>query len=332
MIIKSLLILMFLEAKKWHKKENIMSISTVSDLIEFGLWPRQKKVIGELDLLKIGYQMFYEGKNADMYFLPGSSSVLMVRTDRTSVNDILLSDTIEGKGEIQNKISNFGYDFAEQMGIKTARLEMPVNIPSDIAVRSQHIQLAKALSINVPGIGETGLELIFRNYLTGSLYKLYKEGKDPYGLNLPEGLEEWHKFDVPIFTPTTKGTSDEPLDYNFVLEAYPEEVNQLMNLFISFTDYADQKGIVLVDTKFEMFGDFLGDEILTPESSRFIKKSNFEDGFNISMDKQILRDCAKEEGWIEKGTKGQLLYVNIPENVKNTVISGYYKIYNMLLE
>jgi len=307
-------------------------ITTVNDLIEEGLWPKQKKVIGELDLLKIGYQMFYEGKNADMYFLPGSSSVLMVRTDRTSVNDILLSDTIEGKAEIQNKISNFGYNFAEQMGIQTARLEMPANIPADIATRAQHIQLAKPLSINVPGIGETGLELIFRNYLTGSLYKLYKQGKDPYGLNLPEGLEEWHKFDVPIFTPTTKGTSDEPLEYQFVLDTYPEEVTQLMNLFKKFTDFAEQKGIVLVDTKFEMFGDMLGDEILTPESSRFIKKSDFDKGNYISMDKQILRDCAKEEGWIEKGTKGQLLYVNIPEHIKKSVLSAYKDIYNMLAE
>ena len=309
-----------------------MLARTVNDLVKAGLWPKQKKVIGELELLKLGYQKFYEGKNADIYFLPGNTSVLMVRTDRTSVNDILLSDTIEGKAEIQTKISNFGYDFAESMGIKTARLKMPENIPENIVARAQHIQLAKPLSINVPGIGKTGLELIFRNYLTGSLYKLYKQGKDPYGLNLPKGLEEWYKFDEPIFTPTTKGTSDEPLDYKFVLDTYPEEVTQLMNLFKKFTDFAEQKGIVLVDTKFEMFGDMLGDEILTPESSRFIRKSDFEEGKYYSMDKQILRNYAKEQGWIEKGTKGQLLYVTIPKEIKQKILYGYQEIYSMLTE
>jgi len=302
-----------------------------ADLVKTGLWPENKKIIGELRLSALDYVMFYEGKNADMYYIPGKTSVLMVRTDRTSVNDILLSDVIEGKGEIQNKISNFGYDFAEKIGIKTARLPMPEDVPDDIAARSQHIQLAEALSIDVPNVGKTGLELIFRNYLTGSIYnKLYLKGIDSYEIDLPDGLEEWHEFSPPIFTPTTKGVSDDPLPYKMVESVHPKYVDQLQELFIAYTKYANDRGIVLVDTKFEMFGDMLGDEILTPESSRFILKSDFEQGIYKSMDKQILRDYAKSQGWIEKGTKGQLLYVEIPENIKKQVLAGYQKVYDML--
>jgi phosphoribosylaminoimidazole-succinocarboxamide synthase len=316
------------------------SMRSVKDLINLNLWPKRKKVLDETRalelsdprLLKINYKIFYEGKNANLYFRPGCASVLMVRTDKASVNDILLSDEIEGKGIIQNQISNLGYDFAEKLGIKTARLYMPKDIPADIAARSQHIQLEKAMEFNLPDGEVTGLELIFRNYLTGSLYKLYKKREDPYGLDLPDGLDEWSHFINPISTPTTKGVSDEPLRYKVVFEVYPREIEILRKLFASYSQFALEKGIVLVDTKFEMFGELLGDEILTPESSRFILLSDFKKGIYKSMDKQILRDYAQEQGWIEKGAKGELLEVTIPDEIKEKVLAGYQKVYDMLAD
>lgn len=305
-------------------------MKNVMDLISSGLWSENKTVIGELALLELGYHMFYEGKNADMYFRPGTTSVLMVRTDRCSVFDIPLSDTIDGKGKIQNQISNFGYDFAEKMGINTARLPMPDDIPIDIAEKSQHIQLAPAMSMMFENGKETGLELIYRNFLTGSLYKAYKKGEDPYELNLPSGMEEWGKFENPVFTPTTKGVSDEPIPHQYVIVDHRDDVVMLNNLFEAFSIHALKKGIVLVDTKFEMFGGMLGDEILTPESSRYILKYNFDQGIYDSMDKQILRDYAKQQGWDKKGVEGQLLYVTIPDEVKEKVLAGYQMVYNML--
>jgi phosphoribosylaminoimidazole-succinocarboxamide synthase len=217
------------------------------------------------------------------------------------------------------------------MGIRTARLTMPDEVPEHIAERSQHIQLAKPLSIYVPDVGETGLELIFRNYLTGSLYKLYKAGKDPYGLHLPEGLNEWHKFDKPIFTPTTKGTKDEPLNSNYVRKQFPDIINKLEKLFISFSKYSLENGIVVVDTKFEVFINsdeqwVLGDEILTPESSRFIAKKDFEKQNYISMDKQILRDFAKLNNWKEKAKNliaGEKLDVDVPDTIKQSILNNY---------
>ena len=307
----------------------MFEFATIVDLVDAGLWPNSKKIIGEPELVSLGYYMFYEGKNADLYFKPGDAAILMVRSDRTSVFDILLSDRIEGKGEIQNRISNFGYDYAESLGIQTARLDMPSDIPHEIECKSQYIRLEKPLSITLKE-KEVGLELIFRNYLTGSLFKEYQAGNDPYGLFLVKDLDEWQKFDAPIFTPTTKGVSDEPIIHTIVLDRHTEKVFDLRRLFIDFTDYAYKRGIVVVDTKFEMFGDMLGDEILTPESSRFILRENFEKGDYQSMDKQILRNYAKQQGWDKKGNKGQLLYVEIPDSIKEQILQGYQKVYDML--
>lgn len=304
-------------------------------LVKTGLWPESKKMTDESgldELEKLGYILYYVGKNADLYIKPCTTKVLMVRTERTSVNDVKLSDTIEGKAILQNAICNFGYGFAETLGIKTARLAMPADIPVEIAKKSQYMSLAKPMTIILENGEETGLELIFRKYLTGSLYKAYLECKDPYGLNLPEGLKEWHEFERPIFTPTTKGVSDEPLNYEFVTEAFPEEVARLEQLFVSALDYFSERGIILVDTKFEMFGDgILGDEILTPESSRFISVENFEVGEYISMDKQILRDAAKKHGWTDGVTKGDTVNITIPDEVKNNVLAGYQAILDMIM-
>lgn len=291
--------------------------------------------IGLNELLKLGYTLYYVGKNADLYIKPGETNILMVRTDRTSVNDVKLSDVIEGKSVLQKLISDIGFDFAEMLNIKTARLKIPEDIPSHIAKKSQYMKLAKPMTIVLEDGTIAGLELIYRKYLTGSLYKAYKNGEDPYGLNLPKGLKEWHEFEKPIFTPTTKGVSDEPLDYIFVTEEYPEEVERLQQLFEAAIEYCTNRGIILVDTKFEMFGDsldlMLGDEVLTPESSRFIEKVNFDAGEYISMDKQILRDAAKKYGWTEGIIKGDTANITIPSEIKKEVIAGYQKIYDMLM-
>jgi len=283
-------------------------MNDIQEAIKSGLWPESKKITTEKgipELENLGYSLFYIGKNADLYFIPGKvPRVLMVRTDRCSVFDILLDLQIMGKGVIQNQISNFGFDFAENIGIKTARCEMLDNIPEIVARRSQVIELCKPLEIELANGEKTGLELIYRNHITGSLFEAYKESKDPYGLNLPEGLQEWDKFETPLFTPTTKGIKDVPLKSEFVKTAYPDIVQNLNDLFVQFTKYAFKKGIVVIDTKKEVFinskGEWvLGDEVLTPESSRFIAIEHFKNGTYKSMDKQLLRDFGKAAKWKE---------------------------------
>lgn len=313
----------------------------ISDITALGLWPDSKKTTtlkGISELEELGYNLFYIGKNADLYTCPGDEpKVLLVRSDRCSVFDIPLNLLIDGKGVSQTAISNNGAEFAKEAGIRTAILSEKVDQSLAIAPRCQLMELCKALEAEIDG-EVVQFEFIFRNYLTGSLFDATQNGNDPYGLNLASDLKEWHKFETPLFTPTTKGVKDIPLNSQKVREAFPEIISSLEKLFKDFTVFAEENGIIVVDTKLEVFvnakGEWiLGDEILTPESSRFISKENFDAGNYISMDKQILRNFAKENSWKEKAKDlktGEKLDVVVPDSIKNTILDGYKTIQNSL--
>lgn len=321
---------------------------TLETLKTSGIWPANKPFTaksGEKELKDIGLEMFYSGKNGDLYLIPDENKdlALLMRSDRVSVFDIPIGDTVEGKGKIQNSISTLGATYAKNMGIRTAlHFDYEIkNLPEEFAKRSQVIELCRPFEIEMEG-EIVQLELIYRNYLTGSLFKAYKNGQDPYNLQLEDGLEEWHKFDTPIFTPTTKGTTDVPLDGSKVAAKIPEIESTLEKLFISFCNYASSKGITVIDTKFEVFlnanGEWvLGDEILTPESSRFIMSSDFEAGNYKSMDKQLIRNHATSAGWKEtwesekaENPEKKFLEASIPADVKSAVLKGYEYIYSLL--
>ena len=314
---------------------------TINEIKALELWPDSKKTTtqkGISELEELGYNLFYIGKNADLYTCPGNDpKVLLVRSDRCSVFDIPLNLEINGKGVSQTAISNDGAAFAREAGIRTAILDENIDPSLSVAPRCQLMELCKPLEANIDG-DIVQFELIFRNYLTGSLFDACQSGNDPYGLNLPSGLEQWHKFDTPIFTPTTKGIKDEPLKSSQVRELFPEIVTNLEKLFKEFTVFAEQRGIIVVDTKFEIFvnskGEWvLGDEVLTPESSRFISKEDFDAANYISMDKQILRDFGKANNWKEQSKDlkaGEKLDVLVPDSVKNVILNGYETIHNRL--
>lgn len=316
---------------------------TIEQITALGLWPESKKTTtqkGVSELEDLGYNLFYIGKNADLYTCPGNDpKILLVRSDRCSVFDIPLNLEIESKGVIQTAISNAGANFAKKLGIKTAILDETLDSSLVIAPRCQFMELCKPLEAKIDG-ELVQFELIFRNYLTGSLYEATKNGNDPYGLRLPSDLKEWHKFDAPLFTPTTKGVKDIPLKSNTVREAFPEIISSLESLFEKFTNFAQEHGIIVVDTKLEVFvnasGEWiLGDEILTPESSRFIASENFNAGNFISMDKQILRNFAKEHKWKEQSTTlntGEKLDVEVPDSIKKEVLNGYETIFSRLYQ
>ncbi len=313
----------------------------ISDIISLGLWPESKKTTSQKgidELENLGYNLFYIGKNADLYTCPGDEpKVLLVRSDRCSVFDIPLNLEIEGKGVSQTAISNSGAEFANKAGVRTAILNEKVDQSLAIAPRCQIMELCKPLEAEIDG-DVVQFEFIFRNYLTGSLFEACQNGNDPYGLDLSSDLPQWHKFESPIFTPTTKGVKDVPLNSQKVRDKFPEIISSLENLFKEFTQFALDNGIIVVDTKFEVFvnskGEWiLGDEVLTPESSRFISKSDFDAQKYISMDKQILRDFGKSQDW--KGQSkdlkpGQKLDVNVPNEIKQTILDGYTTIQNSL--
>lgn len=313
----------------------------ISEIVALGLWPESKKTTtqkGISELEDLGYNLFYIGKNADLYTCPGDDAkVLLVRSDRCSVFDIPLNLEIEGKGVSQTTISNSGAEFAKDSGIRTAILSENVDASLSIAPRCQIMELCKPLESEIDG-EVVQFEFIFRNYLTGSLFEACKTGNDPYGLDLSSDLAQWHKFETPIFTPTTKGIKDEPLNSAKVREVFPEIISSMEKLFKDFTQFAEENGIVVVDTKFEIFinskGEWvLGDEVLTPESSRFIAKEDFDAANYISMDKQILRDFGKANDWKEKSKAlkaGEKLEVEVPDSIKNGILDGYNTILKRL--
>ncbi len=313
----------------------------ISDIVALGLWPLSKKTTTEKgisELEELGYNLFYIGKNADLYTCPGDEQkVLLVRSDRCSVFDIPLNLEIEGKGVSQTTISNSGAAFAREAGIRTAILSETIDQSLSVAPRCQLMELCKPLEAEIDG-DVVQFEFIFRNYLTGSLFDAIQNGNDPYGLDLTSDLKQWHKFETPIFTPTTKGIKDEPLNSSKVREVFPEIISTMEKLFKDFTQYAEDNGIVVVDTKFEIFIDsngewVLGDEVLTPESSRFIAKEDFDAQNYISMDKQILRDFGKANNWKEKSKDlkaGEKLEVEVPQSIKDTILDGYNTIHNRL--
>jgi phosphoribosylaminoimidazole-succinocarboxamide synthase len=321
---------------------------TLDELKTSGIWPANKpfsEKSGESELEKLGLVMFYSGKNGDLYLIPDAKKdvALLMRSDRVSVFDIPIGDTVEGKGKIQNSISTLGAMYAQNMGIRTALdSEYTIeNLPEEFAARSQVIELCRPFEVKIDD-EIVQLELIYRNYLTGSLYKAYKNAQDPYNLKLESGFEEWHKFDTPLFTPTTKGTTDVPLDSAKVAHIIPEITKTLEDLFISFCNHAQSRGITVIDTKFEVFlnakGEWiLGDEILTPESSRFIMSSDFEAKSYKSMDKQLIRNHAISAGWKETwesekaaNPKKKFLEASIPSEIKQAVVKGYEYIYSLL--
>ena len=314
---------------------------TIEKIVELGLWPESKKTTtqkGLNELEALGYNLFYIGKNADLYTCPGDEpKILLVRSDRCSVFDIPLNLEIDGKGVSQTAISNAGAQFAKKHGIRTAILSESVDSLLEIAPRCQMMELCKPLEAEIDG-ELVQFEFIFRNYLTGSLYEACKNGNEPYGLGLSSDLAQWHKFDAPIFTPTTKGVKDVPLNSQKVRDAFPEIISSLEKLFGEFTKFAEENGIIVVDTKLEVFvnsnGEWVvGDEVLTPESSRFISKENFDKGAYISMDKQILRNFGTEQDWKGQAkslSAGEKLEVDVPDTIKNSILDGYETILKRL--
>lgn len=314
-------------------------LQTIDEVINAGLWPASKKPTTEIGLSEIesmGAKLFYRGKNADLYLVPGVvPKMIMVRTDRTSVFDIPLDLQISGKGAIQNQISLFGAQFAKDFGINVLEsdIEIVSQLPADLQSRCQAVEMARPIEFSF-NEETVGLELIYRNFLTGSLFKAYKRGEDPYELNLEEGLSEWDEFVNPIFTPTTKGKVDLPIPSYLVRKEYPEIVSQLEDLFVAFTNHMYKKGFMVIDTKFEVFIDSegnwaLGDEVLTPESSRFIAVEKFKQGDYSSADKQIIRNYGEAQGWKKQAKslkEGEVLHVEVPEEIQASVLAGYESI------
>ena len=277
--------------------------------------------------------LFAKGKVRDTYELP-DDRLLMVATDRISAFDWVLPTGIRSRGAVLTQLSIFWFD-------KTRDLLPNHLITGDISglpdsVRGEQDWL-RLRSMIVKKAHRIDFECVVRGYLAGSAWAEYKEHGTMAGESLPPGLQQSQKLPEPIFTPATKADTghDENVTYGYVADAIGEDLaaqlrEASLKLYTFGADYAEQRGLLLADTKFE-FGLLDGkliliDEALTPDSSRYWDAATYRPGISPdSYDKQPIRDWLAGSGWDKNSTPPPL-----PEHVEEESRGRYLKAYELL--
>ncbi len=245
-----------------------------------------------------GFRHVYSGKVRELYEPTDpdfSHLVLIVASDRVSAFDHIHTPEIPGKGENLTKVTNWWFD---QLGVANHR-STELEVPEAVVGRAM---IAKKLEM-------FPVECVVRGYLSGSGWSEYQETGSVCGIELPEGLSNGDRLPHPIFTPAYKapqGEHDENISFEQTIELVgrkeAEELRDLsISLFVKASQLASKRGLILADTKFEFGLDprtnviTLGDEVLTPDSSRYWDSGLWEQGVrDQSFDKQIVRNWLLE--------------------------------------
>jgi phosphoribosylaminoimidazole-succinocarboxamide synthase len=250
------------------------------------------------------------GKVRDIYDF--GDKLLIVATDRISAFDVVLPNGIPGKGKILTQISKYWFDKTSDI-IQNHLLSTSVEDFPEVIHR--HRKFVEGRSMLVRKAKPLPVECVVRGYLSGSGWKDYLENGSVCGIVLEPGLVESSKLRGPIFTPATKaeeGHHDENITFERMAAIIGRDVaDYLKEISTTLYDFgnklAEQKGIIIADTKFEfgideISGDvILIDEILTPDSSRFWPKEEYSPGSpQKSFDKQFVRDYLSSIGWNKK--------------------------------
>jgi phosphoribosylaminoimidazole-succinocarboxamide synthase len=243
--------------------------------------------------------LLVSGKVREMYDL--QDSILMVASDRISTYDVVHPTPIPDKGKVLTGLSVFWFQRTVDI-VPNHYVSSTDGVPEEVRGRALNVRRLEMLP----------LECVVRGYLSGSGWKDYQQTGAVCGIELPEGLRESEQLPEPIFTPATKaevGDHDENVDSERAAEivgdrALVERVRTVsIDLYRHAADHARSRGIILADTKFEFGWDAngvltLGDEVLTPDSSRFWPADEYEPGHaQPSFDKQYVRDWAAGSGW-----------------------------------
>jgi len=265
-----------------------------------------KKPVSETDFPEL--KLLKRGKVRDIYDL--DEYLLMVVSDRISAFDVVMPEPIPDKGIILTQISLFWFDIVEPL-IQNHVVASDVDQFPEVC--HQYADVLRGRSMLVKKAQPLPVECIVRGYISGSGWKEYTQKGSVCGIQLAEGLQESQKLPEPIFTPSTKaehGEHDINIDFEgaakLVGQARAEKLRQLsIEIYKRGVELADQKGIIIADTKFEfgLIGDelILIDEILTPDSSRFWPKESYSPGgTQKSYDKQYLRDYLNSLDWNKK--------------------------------
>ncbi|MFH1448515.1 MAG: phosphoribosylaminoimidazolesuccinocarboxamide synthase [Candidatus Micrarchaeota archaeon] len=265
-----------------------------------------------------------KGKVRDTYIL--GDKLLMVTTDRLSAFDVIFDQPIPWKGIVLNELSLFWFDFTKDI-IGNHLIGDP---KGDYAYLKRRAMLVKRTE-------PMQLECVVRGYLAGSGWKEYSKNGTVCGIHLPEGFTQSQKLPQPIFTPSTKATIGHDLNITESQasdivgnEVYETIKKASLSIYMSASEYALEKGIIIADTKFEFGicgGDtILIDEVLTPDSSRFWPKSEYSPGKpQPSFDKQYVRDYVEELGWDKKPPAPTL-----PDNIIKGTSERYIEAYEMI--
>jgi phosphoribosylaminoimidazole-succinocarboxamide synthase len=251
-----------------------------------------------------GLELFAKGKVRDVYLI--EDRLLIVATDRISAFDYILPTGIPDKGKVLTQLSVFWFEFLREVvpsHFLTANVE---EYPA--AARLFDAEL-KGRSMLVTRAKMVEIECVARGYLAGSGWKEYRETGAVCGVRLPPGMKESSQLPEPIFTPATKAQSghDENIAFDAVVKIAGEDLavrlrDLTLKIYTRAAEYARTKGIIIADTKFEfgiVKGELvLGDEVLTPDSSRFWPLDTYEPGrAQNSYDKQFVRDYLERIKW-----------------------------------
>lgn len=276
-----------------------------------------------------------EGKVREIYDI--GDSLILVASDRISAFDVILKNLIVGKGEVLTKMSKFWFDLTKDI--------VPNHMLSvDTKDMPEFFQNEKfeGRSMMCKKLNMLPVECIVRGYITGSGWSSYQKTGEVCGIKLEEGLKESQKLSEPIYTPSTKaeiGDHDENISFEQSIDVierefpghgreYAEKIKDCtIALYRKCADYALEHGIIIADTKFEFGVDedgniVIGDEMLTPDSSRFWPAEGYEAGKSQpSFDKQFVRD------WLKANPDSDYL---LPQDVIDKTISKYQEAFDKL--
>ena len=239
------------------------------------------------------------GKVREIYEAP-DQTLLLVASDRISTYDVVHPTAIPDKGRVLTGLSTFWFEHTRDI-VPGHLISVTDGVPEEVRGRAMLVRRLEMLPV----------ECVVRGYITGSGWKDYQSTGAVCGIALPEGLVESDQLPQPIFTPTTKAKTghDEAIDFEGAVEligdrALAERVREIsLALYEHAAAHARERGIILADTKFELGLDpdgtlTLGDEVCTPDSSRFWPADQYEPGRGQpSFDKQFVRDWASSTGW-----------------------------------
>ncbi len=250
-------------------------------------------------------ELHASGKVRDIYRID-NDHLLFIATDRISAFDYVLATGIPQKGRVLTQLSLFWFDFLKDIVPNHLATADVRQYPKEL---QKYANQLRGRSMMVVRADMITIECVVRGYLSGSGWKEYKTNGEVCGIPLPKGLRESDKLPEPIFTPAIKASTghDENISFEKMVELAGRELSEQLrdlsiNVYQTAADYAETRGIIIADTKFEFGrtprGLVLADEVLTPDSSRFWPKDKYQPGgAQESFDKQYVRDYLEAIKW-----------------------------------